>query len=237
MPRSNKQNLLKRIFSRGLKLFFEILFILLIATIVQVFLLRFIDPPFTARLAWNRLQDKFTARQVEQPDYRWRPLAGISPHLKRAVLAGEDQRFLSHHGFDIVEISQAVRDILLAKRVRGASTITMQVARTVFLWKGRSWCRKIAEAYYTALIEICWPKERILEIYLNTVEWGTNIMGAEAAARRYFRTNSSLLTSYQAALLASILPNPHKWSPTNPNKRVRRRQKKIMKDMVKMPLL
>jgi monofunctional biosynthetic peptidoglycan transglycosylase len=97
--------------------------------------------------------------------------------------------------------------------------------------------RKIAEAYYTALVEICWPKERILEIYLNTVEWGPNIMGAEAAARRYFRTSSSRLTSYQAALLASILPNPHEWSPIHPNKRVRRRVEKIMKDMVKMPLL
>jgi monofunctional biosynthetic peptidoglycan transglycosylase len=228
---------LKRIFKRGLKLFFAVIFILLIATIVQVFLLRFIDPPFTARLAWNRFRSKFITRDIEIPDYRWRPLNEISPHLKRAVLAGEDQRFLSHHGFDFVEMGQAARDILLAKRVRGASTITMQVARTVFLWKERSWSRKIAEAYYTALIEICWPKERILEIYLNTVEWGTNIMGAEVAARRYFRTSSSRLTSYQAALLASILPNPHKWSPTNPNTRVRRRQEKILKDMVRMPLL
>jgi monofunctional biosynthetic peptidoglycan transglycosylase len=228
---------LKRIFRRGLKLFFAILFILLIATMVQVILLRFIDPPFTARLAWNWLQDKFTARQIEQPDYRWRPLSEISPHLKRAVLAGEDQRFMSHRGLDFVEMTQAVRDILSAKRVRGASTITMQVARTVFLWKGRSLWRKIAEAYYTALVEICWPKERIFEIYLNTVEWGTNIMGAEAAARRYYRTSSLRLTSYQAAMLAAILPNPHTWSPAHPNKRVRRRQEKIMKDMVKMPLL
>ena len=237
MPRSKKQNRIKRIFRWSLKWFFKVLLILLILTTFQVLLLRFIDPPFTARQAWTWLQNRFTARQINIPHYYWRPLNEISPHLKKAVLAGEDQRFLSHHGFDFIEINEAVRDILTAKRTRGASTITMQVARTIFLWHGRSWWRKIAEAYYTVLIETFWPKERILEIYLNTVDWGTGIIGAEAASRRYFHTHPAHITASQAALLASILPSPHKWSPTNPNEFVKERKKKIIKDMAKMPLL
>ena len=161
----------------------------------------------------------------------------ISPNLRKAVLAGEDQRFLSHHGFDLREMNKAIRDIALKKGYRGASTITMQVARTVFLWPDRSWPRKMAEAYYTLLIEICWSKERILEIYLNTVDWGTGIMGAEAASRKYFQTSAFGISCSQAALLAAILPNPHKGSPNHPGPQLLKRQKKILKDMKKMPLL
>jgi len=160
----------------------------------------------------------------------------MSSYLKKAVLAAEDQRFLSHHGFDFTELNQAVRDLLTAERTRGASTISMQVARTVFLWRGRSWFRKIAEAYYTVLIELMWSKERILEVYLNTVHWGKGIMGAEAASRKYFRTSSANITPSQAALLAAILPNPTKWTPIKPSKYVRERQKEIMRQMVWMPL-
>ena len=209
----------------------------MVLTMIQVLLLRFIDPPFTARMAWGWLQMEVAAKHYKSPHYQWRQLREISPHLKKAVLAAEDQRFLSHLGFDFIEINQAVRDILRARRFRGASTITMQVARTVFLWHGRGWPRKISEAYYTVLIELFWSKERIFEIYLNTVDWGQGIMGAEAASKKYFRTQSSLITPSQGALLASILPSPHKWSPTNPNKTVKARQKRIMKDMAKMPLL
>lgn len=209
----------------------------LILTVSQVLLLRYINPPMTTRMAWHWLQNKVTTKHYRVPHYHWRQLDEISPHLKRAVLASEDQRFLSHHGFDFTEINQAIWDILLVGRIRGASTITMQVARTVFLWPGRSWGRKIAEAYYTFLIEIFWSKARILEIYLNTVDWGAGIMGAEAASRKYFHAPSSRLTHSEAALLAAILPSPHKWSPTNPGKRVKERQKRIMRDMAKMPFL
>ena len=208
---------------------------MLILTMAQVLILRFVDPPFTARQTWDYFQNRFTDRNIKTPTFIWRPLNEISPHLKKAVLAAEDQRFFSHHGFDFIEISEAVRDMLNAGRVRGASTITMQVARTVFLWHDRSWWRKLAEAYYTVLIEIFWSKDRILEIYLNTVDWGPGIMGAEAASRRYFNTYASRITPSQAALLASILPSPHRWSPTNPSKVVKERKNKIMKDMAKMP--
>jgi monofunctional biosynthetic peptidoglycan transglycosylase len=113
----------------------------------------------------------------------------------------------------------------------------MQAARTVFLWKDRNWIRKSLEAYYTVLIEVLWSKKRILEIYLNTVDWGTDVMGAEAASRVYFHTSASRITAYQAALLAAILPSPHNWSAANPSAYVRARQQKILDDMRKMPLL
>lgn len=214
----------------------KVVLILCILTMVQVFLLRFLDPPTTVRMAWSFLRHKIAAKQYEKPLYQWRELEEISSYLKKAVLAAEDQRFLSHHGFDFTELNQALRDLLTAERTRGASTISMQVARTVFLWRGRSWFRKIAEAYYTVLIELMWSKERILEIYLNTVHWGKGIMGAEAASRRYFRTSSANITPSQAALLAAILPNPTKWTPIKPSKYVRERQKEIMRQMVWMPL-
>lgn len=223
---------------QGLKLCVKVLLVLLALTLIQVFVTKFVDPPFTTLMAFKWLQGKLLAdRHYEWPQYDWRPLKEISPHLIRAVQAGEDQRFLTHHGFDFTELNQALRDLLSTGRVRGASTITMQVARTVFLWPGRSWLRKLGEAYYTVLIEVLWDKRRILEIYLNTVDWGTGIIGAEAASRTYFHTSSSILTRSQAAILAAILPSPHNWSPGNPSAYLRERQKRIMKDMEKMPLL
>lgn len=212
------------------------LFILCLLTVLQVFSLRFVNPPFTAVTAWNWIRHSETARH-NQAKSSWQPLKEISPHLRKAVLAGEDQRFLSHHGFDFKELNQAIKDMALKKGARGASTITMQVARTVFLWPNRSWLRKAAEAYYTVLIEIFWSKERILEIYLNTVDWGSGLMGAEAASRKYFNRTSASISRPQAALLAAILPNPDKWSPTNPSAYVSMRQKTILKDMKRMPLL
>ena len=204
---------------------------------VQVSILRFIDPPCTVRLIWIWIQNKVSSKHYIRPNYYWQPINKISPHLKKAVLAGEDQRFLSHHGFDFTEMNQALRDIFRAKRMRGASTITMQVARSVFLWPGRSWSRKAVEAYYTVLIEIFWSKMRILEIYLNTVDWGTGIIGAEAASRKYFNISAAQINPSQAARMAAILPSPHRWSPTDPSDYVKEREKRIMKDMKKMPQL
>ena len=212
------------------------LFVLWILTIILVFSLRFVNPPFTFMTAWNWIRHSDTARHY-QPKTHWQPLKKISPHLRKAVLAGEDQRFLSHRGFDFTELNQAIKEMALSKGTRGASTLTMQVARTVFLWPKRSWLRKAAEAYYTVLIEIFWSKERILEIYLNTVDWGSGLMGAEAASSKYFHRSSASISPHQAALLAAILPNPDKWSPTRPSAWVLMRQKRILKDMKTMPLL
>ena len=212
------------------------LFIVCLLTVLQVVSLRFMNPPFTAVMVLNWIRHSGAARHY-QPKSAWQALKKISPHLRKAVLAGEDQRFLSHHGFDFKELNQAIKDMALKKGARGASTITMQVARTVFLWPNRSWLRKAAEAYYTVLIEIFWSKERILEVYLNTVDWGSGLMGAEAASKKYFSRTSARLSRPQAALLAAILPNPDKWSPTNPSAYVSMRQKTILRDMKIMPLL
>lgn len=212
------------------------LFVLWILTTILVFSLRFVNPPFTFMTAWNWIRHNETKRHY-QPKTHWRPLKKISPHLRKAVLAGEDQRFLSHRGFDFTELNQAIKEMAISKGTRGASTLTMQVARTVFLWPKRSWLRKAAEAYYTVLIEVFWSKERILEIYLNTVDWGSGLMGAEAASSEYFNRSSSSISPHQAALLAAILPNPDKWSPTRPSAWVLMRQKRILKDMKTMPLL
>jgi monofunctional biosynthetic peptidoglycan transglycosylase len=237
LARFKQQRGIKRIIGWAWRFLFKILFLFCLLTIVEVVLVRFLDPPFTVRMAWSWLHSKLTTEDYEKPVYRWRQLEEISPHLRRAVLAGEDQRFLSHHGFDFTELQQAGRDFLLAERIRGASTITMQAARTVFLWPARTWWRKIAEAYYTVLLELIVNKQRILEIYLNTVHWGKGIMGAEAASQIYFSTSAYSLSPSRAALLAAILPNPTEWSPVSPSAYVRERQKWILKAMPRMPLL
>jgi len=237
LPASRKQKYLRRFLRWGWKAFYKVLLIIWILTFIQVALLRVINPPFTAIMAWDWLQSKFTSKNYKIKGFQWRQLKEISPYLKKAVLASEDQRFLFHHGFDFIEMNKAVKDMLRAKRVRGASTITMQVARTVFLWPGRSWLRKMLEAYYTLLIELFWSKERIFEIYLNTVDWGKGTMGAEAASLKYFKIHSKHISPSQGALLAATLPSPHRWSPVAPNKIVRARQKRILKDMEKMPNL
>jgi len=206
-------------------------------SVLQVAVLRFVNPPFTGIMISNWIADKVAGREAHWHDSEWRPLRKISSHLRRSVLAGEDQRFTAHSGFDLVEMNQAVQDALAGGRLRGASTITMQVARTVFLWPGRSFARKSLEAYYTVLIEVFWSKKRILEVYLNTVDWGKDVVGAEMASRKYFQTNASYLTAEQAALLAAVLPSPHQWSPEHPTEYVRERQRRILGDMRKMPLL
>jgi len=206
-------------------------------SVLQVAVLRVLNPPFTGAMVSKWVADKVAGREALWPDPEWRPLRRISPHLRRSVLAGEDQRFTTHKGFDFVEMNQAFQEAVAGGRVRGASTITMQVARTVFLWPGRSLARKSLEAYYTVLIEAFWSKKRILEVYLNTVDWGEGVVGAEMASKKYFRTNASYLTAEQSALLAAVLPSPHQWSPEHPTEYVRERQRRILDDMRKMPLL
>ncbi len=236
MAREKKKGFLKAIPGRLLRFFLMLLLLFFILTIVQVAVLRYINPPFTMPMASLWLKDRLTDRHYIVPEGEWRSLREISPHIIRAVLAGEDQRFMSHSGFDFIELNHAVRGILEGERARGASTITMQMARSVFLWQGRSIARKVIEAYYTVLSELFLSKVRILEIYLNTVDWGSGIVGVEAAARKYYNKSALNLTEPEAALLAAILPSPHRWSPLKPNDRVRERQKWIMKNMDKMSL-
>ena len=231
-----KKKLKKSIFRLILKWTGLLLFVFLILSVFQVALLRWVDPWFTVMSAGQWI---FHAAGGADPAPRmvWRPLEEISPHIQKAVLAGEDQRFLAHNGFDFVEIQEAMKDMVSRRGFRGASTVTMQTARTVFLWPARSLLRKALEVYYTVLIEIFWNKERILEIYLNTVDWGKGVMGVEVASQHYFHVSAAHLSRRQAALLAAILPSPHRWSPTHPGPETTRRQQRILRNMDRMPLV
>ncbi|KAA0677331.1 monofunctional biosynthetic peptidoglycan transglycosylase [Azospirillum brasilense] len=153
----------------------------------------------------------------------WVPLSQMSPHLARAVIASEDTLFCGHGGFDWAAIEGAFEDNEEGRRLRGGSTISQQTAKNAFLWPDRSWTRKGIEAWFTLLIETLWPKSRILEVYLNSVEWDDGVYGAEAAARHHFKKPASALTRREAALLAVVLPNPRNWSPNPPGAYVARR--------------
>lgn len=215
--------------------FFWFLAFCILFTSGQVLFLAVIDPPFTVSTAWDYTRACFSRKPFRPPSYEWRDIEELSPHLQRAVLASEDQRFKDHRGFDYTELAIAIKGIVLENRVRGASTITMQTARSVYLVPSRSLVRKAAEAWYTLLIELFWSKHRILEVYLNTVDWGSGIMGAEAAAKRYFNQRARDLSPEQAALMAAILPSPHRWSVRRPDDNVRARQQRILRDMPSMP--
>ncbi|GAB4524310.1 MAG: monofunctional biosynthetic peptidoglycan transglycosylase [Parvularculaceae bacterium] len=157
----------------------------------------------------------------------WRALDEISPHLIAAVIAAEDQKFCSHFGFDIDAMRKAADDALANGIRRGGSTITQQTAKNVFLWPGRNVVRKGLEAWFALLMEAMWPKERILELYLNVAEWGPGVFGAEAAARHYYGRPASRLTPTQAARLAAVLPSPKKWSANPPDPHVIQRAARI----------
>ncbi|MEL7466470.1 MAG: monofunctional biosynthetic peptidoglycan transglycosylase [Pseudomonadota bacterium] len=193
---------------------------LLIAVLVPalwVAAYRFIDPPVTYLIAaeWVRLGD------VER---EWRDLDEMSPHLPRAAMGGEDARFCAHYGFDFEEIAKALAE---DDRRRGASTITQQVAKNVFLWPDASWLRKGLEAGFTVLIELFWPKRRTMEVYLNVAEMGEGVFGAEAAARRYFGRSADELTLVQSARIAAALPNPKARDPSRPSNFLIRRGRSI----------
>lgn len=175
--------------------------------------LNFLQPPTTMVMLRRTLQ---RAAEGKRPWYPQRDVVGrrdIAVPLRRAVLAAEDDRFYLHWGLDVVEIRKAVARAERGGRLRGASTITQQVAKNIFLWEGRSFVRKGLEAYLTLVLELTLPKERILDLYLNLAEWGDGVFGAEMAARKHFGVSASRLNVEQAARLAAILPAPRRWSP------------------------
>lgn len=170
-------------------------------------------------------------KQSKKIDYRWVPLSEISEKLQLSVMCAEDQFFLLHNGLDFKSIDKAVVNNADSDRIRGASTITQQVAKNVFLWPERSWIRKGAELYFTLLIEMIWEKERIMEVYLNVAEMGDGIFGAEAASQAYFKSSATSLTTRQAARLAAVLPSPKRYSVNNPSPYVQGRIDWITKQM------
>ncbi len=160
-------------------------------------------------------------------DKDWVPLERVAAHVPRAVIAAEDNLFCEHAGFDWGAMRDAIDDYVAGRRVRGASTISMQTAKNLFLWPGRSFVRKGIEAYLTVLIELLWSKRRIIEVYLNIAEWGDGVYGIEAAARTHFRKSAASLSAREAALLAAVLPNPREWSPVRPSDFVAERARTI----------
>jgi monofunctional biosynthetic peptidoglycan transglycosylase len=212
----------------------------ILSTIAVVLLYRFVPPPATP-LMILRLWDQYRAGEPLVLKKDWEPLERISPWMAAAVITAEDQRFYDHNGFDFVSIGKARRHNERVERarerggrggrMRGASTISQQTAKNVFLWPARSWTRKGLEVWFTFLIETLWPKERILEVYLNVAETGNGLYGAPIAARHYFGRKAARISPAQAAALASVLPRPRTWSPLHPPLRVARKQARVLRQM------
>lgn len=192
-------------------------------SVFVVVILRFLPPLTSAFMIERRLEALIEGQQDFTLRYRWTPLAQVSTNLPIALVAAEDQKFPNHHGFDVDAIQSALADAEDGARLRGASTISQQVAKNLFLWNGRSFVRKGLEAYFTALIELLWPKQRIIEVYLNIAEFGDGIYGAGAASAHFFRNTPAQLNPRQCALLAAVLPNPRKLHVERPSTYVQRR--------------
>lgn len=201
-------------------------------TLGPVLAYRFIDPPLTAFMLADWAGARLDGRWTFRIHYNPVPLTEIALPMRAAVVAAEDQRFMRHHGFDFEAINAALAASERGGRPpRGASTISQQVAKNLFLWSGRSWFRKGLEAWFTVLIELCWSKQRILEVYLNVAQFGDGIYGVEAASRLLFATTATDLGSSEAALLAAVLPNPLKYRADAPSDHVRARQRWILRQM------
>ena len=191
--------------------------------------LRWLDPPTSAFMIADRIEA--STGDGHSLRYRWTDWNKIAGPMKVAVIASEDQTFAEHRGFDFKSIDKALEERQRGRRVRGASTISQQVAKNLFLWSGRSWVRKGLEAYFTLLIETLWPKQRILEVYLNVAQFGRGVYGVGAAGEVFFRKSAARLNAADAALLAAVLPNPIRLRVNAPSVYVRSRQQWIMGQM------
>lgn len=201
----------------------------IVLSVFWVLLYRFVPVPVTP-LMLSRYVEYWNDDQVGL-SHDWVPLEEISPSLQKAVIASEDDTFFTHHGFNFDAMHKAYKSNQKGKRIKGGSTISQQTAKNVFLWQGRSYVRKAFEAYFTVLIELLWSKERIMEVYLNSIEMGKGVYGAQAAAQHWYHKDAASLTKAEAAGIASILPNPRKFSATRPSGYISRKQQKIVKLM------
>lgn len=193
-----------------MRLLGDLLLVLFVVPALILLLYRFVPPPVTPLMLIRLAEGHGGITKT------WKPLSEISPNLQRAVIASEDAKFCQHSGFDWDAVDRAIQHNQAGGNMRGASTISMQAAKNLFLWPERNLLRKGAEAYLTVWLEALLPKERILELYLNEIEWGPGLYGAEAAARKYFGVSAAKLTPHQAALMATALPNPLNWRPDRP---------------------
>ena len=215
-----------KIFIKILKYSGLLILAFLLLTTMEVLAFRWLPVPRTILMVMRNKEFK------EDKNYQfrqsWMPLSGISPNIVKSVIASEDNLFYQHKGFDWKEINTAIEQNKQGKRLRGASTISQQVAKNVFLWPDRSWFRKGLEAYYTVLIELLWDKDRIMEVYLNVAEMGKGIFGIEAAAQAYFKKTALKLSAGEAALIAAALPSPLNRNPANPGSYMQKRQRQIL---------
>jgi monofunctional glycosyltransferase len=229
-PRAHAR--VKRSASRGRrkKWILILLVVLLLIPAMQVAVVRFINPPWTLPMWIDQASAMFSKGPKAPLRYRWIDLRQIPEMFLEHLWISEDQRFFQHEGFDWKEMELAMKKAERnGKPVRGASTITNQCARSIFLWQGRSWIRKGLESYYTIWMEMLLPKRRILELYANVIEMGRGIYGVEAASQHYFGVSARGLTREQSAMLAAVLPNPKGWDPTKPGRMLRWRQRRILR--------
>lgn len=229
MKNKRKKNGSKRSFlGKAGRLLLWVVIGFFVITIGTTVLYKWVNPPVTLLMVNRALKEHVGI------DKSWKKLEEISPHMMTAALASEDNRFLGHRGFDFSAIQKAIDYNKTHKQTHGASTISQQTAKNVFLWQGRSWFRKGMEVYFTFLIEHIWGKERIMEVYLNVIEMGNGVYGAEAAAQRYFHLPASRLSAYQSALITACYPNPRRWNPASPTPYIRQRAASIQQLMPKI---
>lgn len=219
---------MRKLTLRLFKALFKFILYLLIITLAWVFIYRFVNPAVTPLMAIRYFETKAPDRSIRKT---WKDYEDISENLALAVIAAEDQKFFEHKGFDVESILEAIERNRKEESPRGASTISQQVSKNVFLWPSKTWLRKGLESYFTFLVELVWGKKRILEVYLNVAEMGDGIYGAEAASQAYFRKSAKNLTKSEAALIAAVLPNPRAMSPAKPSAYVYERQRWILKQM------
>ncbi|WP_396168699.1 monofunctional biosynthetic peptidoglycan transglycosylase [Flavobacterium sp.] len=200
------------------------------SSIFFVVVFKFVPVPFTP-LMLIRTIENISAGKENYFSHDWEPIENISNNLQKAVIASEDGTFLTHNGFDFTAMQKAYKNNERGRRIKGGSTISQQTAKNVFLWQGRSYLRKALEAYFTVLIELIWGKERIMEVYLNSIEMGNGIYGAQAATQHWYRKDAKSLTKTQAAGIAAILPNPRKYSATSSSSYINNRKAKIVRIM------
>ncbi len=224
--------------SRYIKIFIiTVIILLVLTTILPVLLLRWMGPPTSSFMIQRSFSAWLNDRKGFKIRYKWVDIKEISPHALIAVIASEDQKFPYHWGFDSESIIEALYEKTKGIRVRGASTISQQVAKNLFLWPGKSLIRKGIEAYFTVLIELLWPKRRIIEVYLNIAEFGDGVFGIGAASKKFFRKPTIRLVRRECALLAAVLPNPLRLRVDRPSIYVRSRSTMILREMYRLEKL
>jgi monofunctional biosynthetic peptidoglycan transglycosylase len=233
--RSKLRALSRRRWGRRLRRLFTVLVVSMVLTLIggagAVLAWRWIDPATTSFILQRKFSELIAGGDARDVEQRWVDWDGISEYAGIAVIASEDQRFSEHWGFDLDSIQEAIEERNSGGRVRGASTISQQVAKNLFLWPGRSWLRKGLEVYFTVLIEMFWSKQRILEVYLNIAQFGDRTFGVGAASQRFFGKQAAALSAPEAALLAAVLPNPVRMRADDPSPYVRERARWIQRQM------